>query len=121
MKRIDLLGQIICIAGFLLFGLMIQNAWFLSGYFVVGGWQLLSALLTYLFASHMPLSRNRQRYLLTVFITGGLLALSFLNGTTAGAMLFIMLLISPAYAVWYVFITHKELSVWEARAFVHLR
>jgi hypothetical protein len=113
LKRIDFYVQIVCYVAALFYGLLLFNALdffdMLPFYFVLGGYQLTSALVTVL----LPLKRSRLRK-----IYYALVALLFLSAAIAILIKdyfyvggFFLLFASPLVAVFYTYICYQELSI----------
>ncbi len=123
-KKVDAYAQVLLIVAGIIFSIVMQNdisilnvslqgdVFFLS-YFVVGGWQVLSALIHLFGFNTKPKLEGRKWYLFTLLflvITG---LLSIVTSDLVIVYLFGLLFISPLLAVWYCVICFLELRLWE--------
>jgi len=130
LKKIDVYGQIACFCIALV--LVISQyrcsmlfdkslpVCFLS-FFIVGGWQLISAVIHKICCGRQIVSRYRTNYnkvLLAILLFATLSIFApFLVGILAIGLLYL----SPIMAIWYIRFSYKELQIWEAKAFIHLK
>lgn len=125
LKEIDVTIQILLIAGSFIYGVVIADYRFILGYFVVGGWQLLSCLLHAVSPYPYLPSPARRSYLLTLLWTFGLGVLSLaVNSFSHGFILlflFALLFVSPFYAIWYTYICAEETGRMRQRELIQLR
>jgi len=143
LKKIDVYGQFLLLIAALLDVLVLHTTDFIYGYFIVGGWQLLSMVIHYFYGQHKPLSSFRARYQKIIYIllmTGiGCLVLPALAATelfhgsiqndflvpVGFFLLFLyaaILLVGGAFlAFWYTWFSYRELDTWKQRDWVHLR
>jgi hypothetical protein len=114
-KRIDIIVQVLLIIFSFFFGLFIDSPLFLLGYFVVGGWQVTSFLIHNHYRKEFTPAKDRRQYGRTVtFILSfaiALLILAFLIEEIAVITifyLFLLLLLTPFVACWYLVICINE-------------
>lgn len=117
LKKIDCYGQLTIFAAAIT--LALTNAGHLfTMYFVMGGWQLTSALLHRAMPHPLYQKRQRRYYGVVTLITGivtGSGVLSLTNGASFFLpFLFLLLLAAPFIAVWYTCISHNEIAALEA-------
>ena len=118
-KKIDAIGQVLLIAGFVL-GSLISRSLVFAGYFIVGGWQLVSMFVHMSAASKMPLHTARNFYQKIILA----LAIIGVAALTTGTILYFLIALlygSPLLAVWYAWFSSRELQVWQAKDLVHLK
>ena len=122
LKKVDVYGQVILFAAALIWALFtqIEPAW-LIGYFVIGGWQLLSVMVHWAWSSHWPLRTDRSLYawVLILLLLAGLISLI----VTPGIFIYLGLpmVAGPLLAVWYFKISFRELSSWQLRTLIRWR
>ena len=116
-KLIDFWGQVSLIAASLL-SLMWRPDIVFLGYFVVGGWQVVSCLLHVSMPGGYLAVHDRKYYNRTLIwlLAIGILSIPFwlLYG-------FCLLIISPFLAIWYASICYAENKLIEHRSLVHLK
>ncbi|SJZ78622.1 hypothetical protein [Sediminibacterium ginsengisoli] len=119
-KQLDVMGQIILIAAFVLLGFIsIRNG--ITGYFIVGGWQVLSSLV------HIGMgwfSSNKYRkwyYGLLVWVVVFFMVALVIPKTLMLPYLYFILFFSPGMALFYLFICHRETFVMMARPMDQLK
>lgn len=124
-KKIDVYGQILLIIGFVMWGLIAQSFVFVYGYFIVGGWQLLSMSMHYGGMGNMPVVKARNYYQKLIFILLIALIVFCIGGAFSRSLgynfLFVLLITSPFIAIWYAWMSYKELKIWKAKQLVHLK
>lgn len=100
-KLVDCCGQLLLIVVGLMMGIGggLDETSFFAAYFVVGGWQVLSAILHGIFYSPTHKSKLRRIYLITLGVVAGCLLMS-LSGFVLEA-LYGLLFFSPVMAVYY--------------------
>lgn len=106
-KLVDTWGQVMLIPACIIFSLFKLDASFIYGYFVVGGWQVISAL-THLVKGwkQSGARRHYNKFLLFAGVVGGLCLFSYI---LLGIYLMVLLFISPVIATWYCFFCYREL------------
>jgi hypothetical protein len=111
-KKIDTYAQIILIITGLIFGLVTRDVTFITGYFVVGGWQVLSAFIHLFGFKKLPVLKGRKLYLYTLLLLTitGLLSIIFVDFVII--FLLGLLIVSPFLAVWYAAICYGEMKLW---------
>jgi hypothetical protein len=132
MKTFKLL-DIIVSAGliiFVVYSTFITHDMFLEGYFIVGGWQVVSMLVHATFKWFTPKGSTRRQYhrvvLITLILVGvSYLAFEFYPSTIAGCILVILILhlfvFSPVMAVWYTLMCGEELKKLKKRPLATLK
>ena len=121
LKRIDFYGQLILIITFALFTVLLSFDYAFIGYFIVGGWQILSALIHFFAKNNLLRNSLRKAYevsLTVIIIIGIVMAVASFIGIY---YLWFLLWATPLIAIWYCYITLSELKIWEARALIHLK
>lgn len=110
-KKIDLWISVILIIFFTTINLIRPNDSFIIGYFVVGGWQVISMLVHTLNGWFCANGSKRYNYHWIVVIT---IILGLLGIAIYPVFLFIflpLLFIAPVMAVWYTWICYQEVHV----------
>lgn len=130
-KRLDFLVQITMFFIWIpLFIFSRNNMGFLYFYFVVGGWQLLSCLIHGIYSQNFYPVKARKHYLVTLLVVVILGIISFASvlvpflGSIAPLFFpfaFGSLFFTPLMAVWYCYICHKEIKLFEQREWVLLK
>jgi len=87
-------------------------------YFAVGGWQLFSCLIHFIFNNTFLPSGERKQYLKTVMWVLIIAVVSFPLIIFVG---FGLLVVSPVLAIWYTMICWSEYRNLKAREFIHLK
>lgn len=121
-KRLDFRMQVILISLSIVYGIFVRDEYFIYGYYITGGWQLLSSLTHLLFKQAYYASPGRKAYLKCVAIMLGLGF--FLAIVSLPALLlygFVMLWVPPFLACWYADICHREIEMLEYRSLVQLK
>ncbi len=127
-KLADLLIQVALALTSLL--LLLLDDWsgkaFLLFYFILGGWQLLSFTL-HQFASGQSWYHQKHRLIygktIAWTITGliGALLLSYLQVPLLLYYMWLVLLITPLYAIGYLIISYRELQTIQRKELIHLK
>jgi hypothetical protein len=115
-KKIDLAAQLLLIITGVLLPVISKGNLF-YGYFLVGGWQLLSTAIHFIYRQQYYPIKQRSYYLWTLqafILTGILLFFSFFFG-------YILLVFSPFLAIWYLAICIMEIKILEKKDFIHLK
>lgn len=110
-KIIDFWGSVILIAIFTIYGLVKFNEKFIIGYFVVGGWQLISMIVHA--TNNWYTHRNGAR-LIYHWIVFGILAmagLGFLFPSMLLVLLYFMIFAAPCMAFLYSLICYREVYI----------
>ena len=119
-KSIDFWLQLALIPACIL--LAIAGKQVFTAYFIVGGWQLMSAVIHLVFRRNYLQAKARGYY---TIIAVSLVLLGLLQLAFPGSLIIIygyfMLLCSPFLALWYICICYEEKRWLEHRAFVHLK
>jgi hypothetical protein len=120
-KKLDLYTQMMLLVAwvpFLIVGR--ENHSFEYFYFIVGGWQILSCVVHFIFSDFYPYS-SRKIYLwvllLVIFLGIGCL----LEPRSLLVYLFALLFFSPIMAVWYCFICYKEVKLYRQKEWIQLK
>lgn len=118
-RQWDLVGQAALLVSSVL-GLLLQAAtWASVCWFALGGWQLLSAGATAIWAHQQPTMRSRRWYIVAIMVLLGLgLLCLFMPRLTIWLLL--ALLASPLLAIWYLYLSGTELAHWQRRQFIQL-
>jgi hypothetical protein len=121
-KRLDFRIQVTLISLSLAYGILFRNELFLYGYYITGGWQLLSCLVHFVFKQAYYSTAGRIAYLKCIMM---LIALGLLLGIAYSPALiiygFIMLAVPPFLAYWYADICRRETEMLEYRSLVQLK
>jgi len=106
-KIFDVLAQLLIIVVFLVGSFWANQQWMLTGYFVVGSWQVLSMLIHQINKWHLQKGSRRWYYhiiattILIIIITAIIIPSLFM-------VWFIMLVAAPIMALFYAFICYRE-------------
>jgi hypothetical protein len=112
LKKIDAWGQLVVIIGCLVFVTIFSVERALWSYFIVGGWQVMSALLqAFLNKKHLEVW-DRKTYMWFLIIT----IITFPIGSY-----WLLIYVAPFTAIWYLSISFRELRIWQHRRFIQLR
>jgi len=124
-KLIDFIIGILLIIICTFSAFVLKEAYFFYGYFVVGGWQLLSMLIHMANNDKYIRSSNRKIYekmILWILIIGVLsLLLTLLEMPILIFYLYAMLIFSPVLAIYYQVVCYIEYRLLIKRAFIHLK
>jgi len=120
-KKADTFGQIALIIGFIIFGLVSRNESFIYGYFVVGAWQVVSAIINYGLCRNMPFVKERDVYYKILLWTLGIGVISFIVTPVLIYYLFAILFLTPFVAIYYCWLSYRELNMWEGKKLIHLK
>lgn len=127
-KKIDVYGQILLIPAAFIWGcLNTHDLDFIYGYFIVGGWQVISMIIHQIVFQHMPTLKDRTRYqrliviLLIIAVICFIEYISKIGGAFTFIYLFFLLFGSPVIAIWYMLMSYKELKIWTDRDAIHLK
>lgn len=112
-KIVDCWVSAILITGSFIYGFISRNFNFIAGYFIVGGWQLISIATHYLTDTFIGKARNNYTKLIgwatvslfSLFIVA--LAWEPLYGLLLIALL-LVLIISPLMAIYYTYLCFEE-------------
>ena len=120
-KQFDLIFSIILIILFALLTAIMQDLVFMVGYFVVGGWQLISMIAHA--ANGWFTSKGSARYIYHR-VVGVLLVLTvicFAIPSLLMCMMFFMLFAAPPMALIYAVICRNEYELLKIRALIQLK
>ena len=110
-KQIDLFLSIALIIASLVYGILSTDFKFIAGYFVVGGWQIISMLVHQVNHWFTGKGSSRLLYHNTVAVLIAATVVSLLVPLFTVALLFLMLFATPVMAIMYSLICYDELSV----------
>ncbi len=108
LKQIDAWVSIVLIAGFTTWSLVRLDDTFIIGYFVVGGWQLLSMIVHAINGWFCEKGSRRYHYQWVVTIALLLAALGFVIYPLLFIVLVPLLFLAPTMAVWYTWLCYQE-------------
>lgn len=119
-KKIDVFGQIILLMAMVLAAFIWSRPAFIQGCIVIGGWQVLSLLVHIIGARAMPLHVARDLFskIMLASLAIGVAALSM---NMAHYYLRVLFYVYPLIAIWYLWISNRELQVWVAKNLIHLK
>ena len=121
LKKIDAFVQSFSFISALILIFLNDNIWLFLSYFIIGGWQLMSVIVTMFFAANLPSLFQRGYYLKTLMVLA-VLGLIVLIVPNIGFFYFYgLLFIAPIMAVWYIIITWLELQLWQRRSLIQLK
>jgi hypothetical protein len=121
-KQIDMVISITLIAGFFIASLIKQDETFIIGYFVTGGWQVISMIVHAVDGTFAGKGTTRYNYHWVVAIVIGIALLSLVLKAEALLMIFFVLVfIAPLMAIYYSWLCGNELSTLRKREFIHLK
>jgi hypothetical protein len=110
-KLIDTWGSILLITGFTIWSLIAQDETFFIGYFVVGGWQLLSMIVHSMAGWFMQKGGHRRIYENIVIIILTLTVLGFIVHPILWVLAVTMLFAAPVMAIIYTCICYEEVYI----------
>ncbi|TAD91367.1 MAG: hypothetical protein EAY75_03645 [Bacteroidetes bacterium] len=120
-KKIDAYVQLALVVGSLV--LLTVNGFrhFYLGYFVIGGWQMLSLLGHAWGSKHLFMGQRRRQYtrVLCLLLVLAVVALASVYGILP--FLLLLTVVSPALALWYMAIVFTELKNLQHRQFIQMR
>jgi hypothetical protein len=125
-KQIDLAISISLITGFFIAAVIKQDETFIIGYFVTGGWQVISMIVHAVDGTFAGKGTARYNY---HWVVGVVIALSLLSLLLAkleiGVWLLvifpILVFVAPLMAIYYSWLCGDEISVLKKREFIHLK
>jgi hypothetical protein len=121
-KQIDLVISITLIAGFFIAALVKQDEILIIGYFVTGGWQVISMIVHAVDGTFAGKGTARYNYHWVVAIVIGIALLSLVLKVEPLLMIFFVLVfIAPVMAIYYSSLCGNELSALRKREFIHLK
>lgn len=120
-KLIDFYGSLVLIVSCLIYGLIKANEYALLGYFIVGGWQLVSMLVHQLNGWFVAAGSNRRRYHLLVFWCLIIAAIGMVIYVLLLLELFILLFVAPVMAIYYSTLCYQELKMMGSRPLAQLK
>lgn len=109
-KLYDLVASLVLIIAFLVISLFQRDYSFLIGYFVVGGWQLISILVHVHYKWFTRAGGKRYYYTWSVFIIITTAILGFIIYPFL-LIFYIMLFAAPFMAIYYAWICYTEVRV----------
>jgi hypothetical protein len=118
-KKIDLWIQVALSICAVLLTLIFNFGFIMLFYLGVGGWQLISCIIHYIFKRWYISSENRNEYLRDVvfFVFCSLLLIPAI-GLLVG---FLAMVVTPFFAIWYMRICQKEIAMLKHKALIHLK
>jgi hypothetical protein len=121
-KQIDLAISSALMTGFFIAALIKQDETFIIGYFVTGGWQVISMIVHAMDGTFARKGTARYNYHWIVVIVVGIALLSVVLKFEPLLMIFFVLIfIAPIMAVYYTWLCGSELSTLRKREFIHLK
>ena len=120
-KQFDLLFSVVLIALFALLSAIRQDLIFITGYFVVGGWQLVSMIVHAVNGWFTSKGSVRYIYHRVVAVLFGLTVLGFALFPLLMVILYLMLFAAPVMAVIYTVICRNEYALLKNRALIQLK
>jgi hypothetical protein len=111
-KTMDTWISIILITGFAIATIINRDYTFLSGYFVVGGWQVFSMIVHLFYRRSLEMSRIRSVYHFITFIA---------VATMPFGSFYILLLTAPFMAVFYTWLCFDEVRKMNQRPLAMLK
>ncbi len=117
-KLIDFITGTVLVIFFTVAGILYNDDRFIYGYFITGGWQLISMFIHLALRDHYIRTSGRKIYekiLFWLLITGILTIPLFI------LYLYLLLFISPFLAVYYQLMSYDEYKLMARRAFIHLK
>ncbi len=120
-KTLDVWISIVLIIGFLAFGLIKLDETFIYGYYVVGGWQLISMVVHFInhwFTHDAGTRAVYQKWVFIIFITTGI---SLVYPLITMIILLVLLFAAPFMAVFYTFICYDEVYTKMQRPLAQLK
>jgi hypothetical protein len=125
-RQIDLIISITLIIGFFIVALIKQDETFIIGYFVTGGWQVISMIVHAADGTFAGKGTVRYNYHWAVAIIIGIVLSAWATQIeplliTAGVLIAILIFIAPLMAICYSWLCWNELSALRKREFIHLK
>jgi hypothetical protein len=125
-KQIDLTISVTLIIGFFIVSVIRRDATFLIGYFITGGWQVISMIVHAADGTFAGKGTSRYNY---HWSTGVVIALSLLSLLLAKLefvysllVIFpILVFIAPLMAIYYAWLCSDEIAALKKREFIHLK
>lgn len=125
-KQLDIAMSIALITGFFIAALIKQDETFIIGYFVTGGWQVISMLVHAADGTFAGKGTARYNYHWTVAVIIGIALFAWATQlqpllVIAFILASILVFIAPLMAVFYSCLCWAELSALRKREFIHLK
>mgnify|MGYP003507184520 CR=1 FL=1 len=125
-KQIDIAVSIALITGFFIAALIRADETFIIGYFVTGGWQVISMLVHAADGTFAGKGTARYNYHWSVVIIIGIVLFAWAIQiqpllVIAFVLASILVFIAPLMAIYYSWLCWAELSALRKRAFIHLK
>lgn len=112
-KIIDFWVNILLIIGFAIISLIEKNFTFIYGYFIVGGWQVISMIIHRINKLIIPISKTRKVYhWITGFSIAGMFTLVFF---------YVLLFAAPIMAIFYTCLCGNEVFAKAKRPLAQLK
>jgi hypothetical protein len=120
-KTIDLRLDIILILASIAFAFIMSNEYSLLGYFIVGGWQILSMIVHEVNGYFNESTGLRRKYHLFVAILLSTALLGLIITPVLMLILYFLLFVSPFLALGYCYLCYHEIVVKMARPLAQLK
>lgn len=127
-KVIDYWISLVLIVAFFIYGFVKQDSGFIIGYFVVGGWQLISIIVHSANNWFFSVNSSRSNYTKVIIWIGIIILLSFFSAllfNPIGYLLLIELLVlliaAPLMAIYYTIMCYEEVYVKMKRPLAFLK
>jgi hypothetical protein len=98
-KIIDFWVSVSLIIGSIIYGFLVKNETIIISYFIVGGWQVVSILIH--FFTKYKANSSRKIYQLLALAIGLLPIAHFIDEKIELIILFVLLFVTPAMAIYY--------------------
>lgn len=120
-KRIDYRVSIILMAAAVVYGLIVQDSRFMAGYFVVGGWQLLSMIIHIYSNSFTYRGTGRSIYNNIIICILVMLLIGVMVPLLLYCVMIFLALASPFMALYYTRLCYKEVHLYMQRPLAQLK
>ena len=120
-KQTDAWISVFMIIGFPLMGIITRNEYYFTGYFFVGGWQLISMFVHFYSGWFMSKGGKRNLYHRVVLAVLCIWGISFAYAPALLLLLYAMLIAGPIMAIIYTSICFIELRAMESRPLSQLK
>ena len=120
-KLVDFYGSVLLIVGSIVTAFILANEYALLGYFIVGGWQLISMIVHERMSLFTGPGSKRRRYHILVLIIIALTLLGLLVYPVLMIVLFVLLFAAPFMAGYYAFLCYSEIELISSRPLAQLR
>ena len=120
-KLVDFYGSVLLIVGSIVTAFILANEYALLGYFIVGGWQLISMIVHERMGLFNGTGSKRRRYHILVLIIIALTLVGLLVYPVLMIILFVLLFAAPFMAGYYAFLCYSEIELISSRPLAQLR